>query len=119
MSRAPIPRRLAALALPVAALCLLAGCGASVCRDSWLGPKSAPHFAAGFAVGALTSTLAGHGSLSPAGSAALGIGSVAAVGAAKETHDLKVSKTCWSWKELAWVLLGGVVGTAVGTAAGD
>lgn len=104
--------------LLAAALCSTAGCGAAVCKDAWLGPDKTRHFAAGFAIGAVSSTLAGHAGWPPAGSAALGLGAVAAVGAAKETADLKVSKTCWSWKDLAWDLIGGVVGTAVGTAAG-
>jgi len=106
------------IALLAAVLCSTAGCGAAVCRDAWLGPDKARHFAAGFAIGAVTSTLAGHSGWSPAGGAALGLGVVAAAGAGKEAADLKVSKTCWSWKDLTWDLLGGIVGTAVGTAAG-
>ena len=117
MNGLPLPRRAAALALLGAALCSTAGCGASVCRDTWLGPDKASHFAASFAIGAGASSLAGHDGWAPAGSAALGLGVVAAAGAAKETADLKVSKTCWSWKDLAWDLLGGAAGTAVGTVA--
>ena len=119
INQSPFPRpfpRVVALALLAAVLCATAGCGAAVCKDAWLGQDKARHFAAGFAIGAGTSTLAGHGGWSPASSAALGIGSVAAAGAVKETADLKISDTCWSWKDLAWNLLGGAVGTAVGTA---
>ena len=116
MNRSPAPRRAAALALLGAVLCSTAGCGASVCKDTWLGPDRARHFAAGFAIGAAASTLAGHAGWAPASSAAVGLGAVAAAGAVKETVDLKVQDGCWSWKDLAWELLGGAVGTAVGTA---
>ena len=117
MSRSPLLRRAAVLALLGAVLCSTAGCGASVCKDTWFGPGRLPHFAAGFVVGAATSTLAGQAEVSPAGSAAIGFGVVAVAGAAKETADLKVSETCWSWKDLAWELLGGAVGAAAGAAA--
>jgi len=117
MNRPFAPRRTAVLALLGASLCSTAGCGASVCKDAWLGPDKVSHFAAGFAIAAGTSTLAGHAGWAPAGSAALGLGVVAAAGAGKETADLKVSKTCWSWKDFAWDMIGGVVGTAVGTVA--
>jgi len=100
-----------------AALCSTAGCGAAVCKDAWFGPGRAQHFMASFAIGAGTSTIAGHTGASPAASTALGLGAVAVAGIAKESVDLQVTKTCWSWKDLAWELFGGAVGTAVGTAA--
>ncbi|MHB8836424.1 MAG: hypothetical protein ACYC9Y_12055 [Candidatus Methylomirabilia bacterium] len=106
------------LALLAALLCSTAGCGAAVCRDVWFGPDKARHFAAGFAIGAAASTLAGHQGWSPAGSAALGLGTVAAAGGVKETADLNGAAACWSWKDFAWDLLGGAAGTALGTAAG-
>jgi uncharacterized protein YfiM (DUF2279 family) len=112
----PAPRRAAALALLAAVLWSTAGCGASVCRDSWLGPGRARHFAAGFVVGAATSTLAGQGGWSTASSAAVGLGTVTAAGAVKETVDLHGQAGCWSWKDLAWDLLGGAVGATFGTA---
>jgi len=117
MNRPLVPRRAAAFVLLCAALCSTAGCAASVCKDAWLGPDAARHFAASFAIAAGTSTLAGHAGWAPASSAAVGLGVVAAAGAVKETADLKVSKTCWSWKDLAWDLFGGAIGTAVGTVA--
>jgi len=117
VNRSPASRRTPALALLGAVLCTTAGCGASVCKDSWLGPGRAEHFAASFAIGAGVSTLAGHAGWAPGSSAALGLGAVAIAGTGKETIDLKVSKTCWSWKDLAWELLGGAAGTAIGTAA--
>jgi len=116
MNRSPASRRAAALALLGAVLWSTAGCGASVCNDTWLGPGRAEHFAASFAIGAGVSTLAGNSGWAPGSSAALGLGAVAVAGTGKETIDLKVSKTCWSWKDLAWELLGGVTGTAIGTA---
>ena len=106
------------LALLVAALCSTAGCGASVCNDTWFGPGKSQHFAAGFVIGAVSSTLAGHTGWTPGSSVAVGLGAVVVAGAAKETIDLKVTKTCWSWKDLTWELLGGAVGTALGTAVG-
>jgi len=109
-------RRAAVLTLLGAVLCSTAGCGASVCRDLWLGPDKTRHFAAGFAIGAASSTLAGHQGWSTAGSAAVGLGTVAAAGAAKETADLHGAAACWSWKDIAWTLLGGAAGTALGTA---
>ena len=118
MSGLPVLRRAAVLALLGAVLCSTAGCGASACRDLWLGPDKTRHFAAGFAIGAATSTLAGHYGLSPGSSAAFGLGAVATAGAAKETFDLRGDDACWSWKDFIWELLGGAAGTAVGTAVG-
>ena len=116
MSRTLVPRRAAVFALVGGVLWSTAGCGAAVCKDAWFGPDKARHFAASFAIGAAASTLAGHAGWSPAGSAALGLGAVATAGAVKETADLNISKTCWSWKDLTWDLIGGAVGTAMGTA---
>ena len=109
---------LAAAALLCAAFGSATGCATAVCKDTWLGPDKAQHFAAGFAVAAASSTLAGHDGWTPQSSAALGLGAAAAAGAAKETYDLKGAGTCWSWKDFAWSMLGGAAGTAVGTVAG-
>ena len=117
MNRPLVPRRTAALALLGAVLWSTAGCAAPVCKDAWLGPGRAEHFAASFVVGAGVSTLAGHAGWAPGSSAALGLGAVAVGGAVKETVDVKVAQTCWSWKDLAWELLGGAVGAAAGAAA--
>ena len=116
MNKPRVPRLAAVFALLGAGLCPLAGCGAAVCNDAWLGPDKGRHFAAGFAIGAGSSTLAGHAGWAPVATAAVGLGTVATAGAIKETVDSEVSKTCWSWKDLAWDLLGGAVGTALGTA---
>lgn len=116
MNNMPVLRRVAILALFGAVLCSTAGCGATVCKDVWLGPDKERHFAAGFAIGAATSTLAGHQGWAPAGSAAVGLGTVAAAGVVKETADLHGADACWSWKDFIWNLLGGVAGTALGTA---
>ncbi len=116
MNQPLAPRRAAVLALLAGVFFSTAGCGASVCKDTWLGPDRTQHFAAGFAIGAASSTLAGHAGWTPGSSAALGLGTVAAVGTVKETADLKAANTCWSWKDLAWEMLGGAVGTAMGTA---
>ena len=116
MNSQRVARRGAALALLGVAFFSTVGCGASVCKDAWLGPGRAEHFAASFAIGAGVSTLAGYAGWAPGSSAALGLGAVAVAGTVKETVDVKVSRTCWSWKDLAWELLGGAAGTAVGTA---
>jgi len=117
MGRTPSPPRTVALAFLCAVVCSTAGCGASVCKDTWLGPGRAEQFAVGFAIGAATSTIAGHLDVPTASSAALGFGAAAAVGAVKETVDLNGAEACWSWKSFAWELLGGAVGTTFGTAA--
>jgi uncharacterized protein YfiM (DUF2279 family) len=117
MGATGVLRRAAAGAALVGAACLAAGCATTVCKDNWLGPEAAKQFAAGFAVAAIPSTLAGHAGRSPQSSAAIGFGAVAAAGAAKETFQLKVSRGCWSWKDLTWNLIGGAAGSAVGTIA--
>jgi uncharacterized protein YfiM (DUF2279 family) len=108
-----------ALALLCAALCATTGCAASVCKDPWLGPDAAKHFAAGLAIGAATTALARDDGADPAYDPTAGVVVVAVAGAAKETYDLKVRRTCWSWKDLAWSLLGGVVGGSVAAAVGE
>jgi putative lipoprotein len=47
----------------------------------------------------------------------IGIGFSVGMGTLKETHDLTVKNTCFSWKDLAWDLLGATAGATAAHAA--
>jgi len=86
--------------------------------DPWLGPDKVKHFTASAVIGAgataLASTQADTGE-----SVAIGWTTATAAGAAKEWHDLYIKKTCFSWRDLVWDMIGASVGVTIGTWAVD
>ena len=101
--------------LVAAVLLLQAGCaGFRTCSDSWLGPDKAKHFAAGFVVGAGGALAARD--LEPEEAAAIGWTAAMAAGLGKETYDLRVKGTCWSWQDVFWDFLGASAGASLAAA---
>lgn len=101
------------LGLLAAALIACAGC-ATPRHDPWLGADKLKHFAVSAAIGAAAAAAAqeaGAEARRARGSAVL---VVLTVGAGKEFHDLAV-KGRWSWRDMVWNLIGGVVGAGVVT----
>lgn len=106
----------------LAALCLLnIGCaGFRSCGpdDTWFGPDKVQHLAATAVIGATATTIATPDQDRDA-AAAIGFGTALAVGLGKEAYDLQVKRTCWSWKDLAWDLLGASLGATLAAQAAD
>lgn len=76
-----------------------------------MGRDKLKHLAVGTALGAAT-TYAAHDAGASIGEArAVGVSMVVTVGAAKEVYDRDVKKTVFSWQDMAWNLLGGVLGS--------
>ena len=99
--------------LVAAVLLLQAGCaGFRTCNDAWWGPDKAKHFAAGFALAAGGTALAAN-ELDPEAAAAGGGSAAMAAGLGKETYDLRVKDTCWSWQDVFWDFLGASAGASL------
>jgi putative lipoprotein len=86
--------------------------------DPWLGPDKVKHFTAAALIGGGATALAA--TETDTGEAAA-IGWTVAVGAglAKEHYDLRVKKTCFSWKDLAWDVIGASVGVSIAAWAAE
>ncbi len=83
-------------------------------NDDWLGRDKFLHLGASAALAAGASSAAYAAGMNDTAIAAGGGVSLAA-GLAKETFDVRVKGTGWSWKDLAWDALGACLGA---TAAG-
>ena len=107
----------------LAAALLLLAAGASGCAtlgppdDDWFGRDKAKHFVVCVAAGAAAAAAAGESGARDAPAFGIGLGFAAALGAGKETYDLRVKKTYWSWKDFTWDLLGGAVGASLAVSA--
>jgi len=89
------------------------GCGPD---DAWLGPDKVKHFTATALIGGGVTLLADDETDSPE---ALGWSAAVAAGYAKEIYDLRVKKTCFSWKDLAWDIIGASAGVTLAAWAND
>lgn len=78
--------------------------------DLWLGQDKARHFTAAAVIGGGVTLLADDETDS---AAAIGWSTAVATGVAKEVYDLRVKKTCFSWKDLAWDIAGASVGVSI------
>lgn len=100
-------------ALLAGALTLQAGCASfKTCPDSWWGPDKFQHFAFAAAIGA-GSAAAASSRFEPEEAAGIGLAVATLAGTGKEWRDLNVKKTCWSWKDLAWDVLGASAGASI------
>lgn len=71
------------------------------------------HFAVSAGVGAAATRLAINDGAPVADARLVGIGVVLVVGGGKELYDREIKGTGWSWSDMLWNLLGGLVGTTV------
>ena len=90
-------------------------CGA---EDRWTGRDKAEHFVAALALGAAGASIASDGS-NDREAAAVGVAVAMTWGFGKETYDARIKKTCWSWKDLAWDVLGASAGATLAVWAED
>jgi putative lipoprotein len=84
-------------------------------HDAWFGEDKAYHFFASSVIGAAATKVALNNQAAPCDAVIIGISSSFVIGAGKEWYDLKVRKTFFSWKDMAWDIAGGTLGSfAVG-----
>ena len=97
------------LLFPVVMFCV--GCGTvAPPNDQWLGQDKAKHFLVGVALGAGSGLMVQESSGSDAEQLFVASVTATGVGAGKEWYDQEIKKTGWSWKDLVWDVLGGLVG---------
>jgi putative lipoprotein len=104
--------RHAALVLLAVGLAVLpAGCGTLQPQgDSWLGRDKAKHFGLSAVMAGAGAAAANAGEMDDHQAFPAVVGITLAIGAAKETYDLHYKPSGWSWKDLAWDLLGALAG---------
>ena len=90
------------------------GCAGKNCRtDPWFSADKIYHFCGGAVIGGGTTAIAEHNGWSEGDARGLALGITLSLGAAKETYDLTVKKTCWSWKDLIWTTAGALAGNLI------
>ena len=93
---------------------LFSGCAGSNHRsDPWFSVDKVYHFCGGAVIGGGTTAIAEHNGWSEGDARALAFGVTLTLGAAKETYDLTVKKTNWSWKDLIWTAAGALTGNLI------
>ncbi len=96
------------------AAALLTGCAtASPQNDDWLGRDKAKHFLAAGVISGAAAVIADKQGMDNDESFYLAFGITLSLGAGKEAFDMKVRKTGWSWKDLAWDTLGALAGYGI------
>lgn len=93
----------------LAALC--SGCASP--GDQWFGKDKAAHLAVSTAISAAATRAAIDSGESAPRAHAQAVGVVLVVGLGKEGYDREVRGTGWSWRDMVWNLLGGVLGGAL------
>jgi putative lipoprotein len=84
-------------------------------KDEWFAPDKAEHFVVSAAIGAGTAMMLKNKGRDDCRAAAGGVSMSVVLGAGKEYHDKYIRKKYWSWKDMFWNLVGGVVGSLVAT----
>ncbi len=104
----------ACLPVLLIALTVLSGCAtASPQNDSWFGRDKVKHFLAASVISGAASAIADKQGMDNDGSFYFAFGLTLSLGAGKEAYDMKIRKTGWSWKDLAWDTLGALAGYGI------
>jgi putative lipoprotein len=80
-------------------------------RDSWFGEDKLYHFFTAGVIGAAATKIAVNNQAAPCDAVLIGISTTFVIGSGKEWYDKKVKKTLFSWKDMAWNLAGGTLGS--------
>jgi uncharacterized protein YfiM (DUF2279 family) len=84
-------------------------------RDPWLGEDKVYHFLTSSVIGAAATKIAVNNNAAPCDAVFIGISTTFVIGSGKEWYDKTVKKTFFSWKDMAWNIAGGTLGSlAVG-----
>jgi putative lipoprotein len=97
-------------------IALSCGCAATP-QDPWWGSDKAAHLAVSSAISAAATQAAIDAGEPEARAHAQAVGVVLVVGAGKEAYDEAPGGTGWSWRDMVWNLLGGLLGGALVRAA--
>jgi len=104
------------LTVAVFLVTLFSGCaGINHRSDPWFGVDKVYHFCGGAVIGGGTTAIAEHNGWSEGDARYLAFGVTLSLGAAKETYDLAIKKTGWSWKDLVWTAAGTLAGNLIAT----
>lgn len=88
------------------------GCANGIAYDDpWFSTDKFEHafISAGIAAG--STLMAKRADIAESSAPVIGFSTSFAVGIGKEAYDLRVRKTFWSWKDLCWDAVGGVLGS--------
>lgn len=100
--------------LLLVAVVLVTGCAtASPQNDSWFGRDKAKHFLTAGLISGAAAVIADKQGGDSQESFYFAFGTTISLGAGKEVYDLKIRKTGWSWKDLAWDALGALTGYGI------
>ncbi len=92
----------------------MTGCAtASPQNDSWFGRDKAKHFLAASVISGTAAAIADKQGMNNDKSFYFAFGITLSLGAGKEAYDLKIRKTSWSWKDLAWDAVGALAGYGI------
>lgn len=91
---------------------LCSGC-ASAPQDAWWGHDKAAHLAVSATLGAVVAQASLASGEDPSRAQAQALGVVLVVGAGKEAYDQSGGGSGWSWRDMAWNLLGGLLGSTL------
>jgi putative lipoprotein len=93
---------------------LLGGCATmGPPNDRWTGQDKAKHFVASASIAAATTAVVNRQDPDTHRDLPIAVGVTLSFGVGKEAYDLNVGGTGWSWKDLAWDLLGALTGYAI------
>lgn len=96
------------------ACCTFTGCAAVPPQnDSWFGRDKASHFLVSGLISGTATVIADKQGMNRYESFYFAFGTTLSLGAGKETYDLKIRKTGWSWKDLFWDALGALAGYGI------
>ena len=100
------------LLLCLAVMFLCSGCATLYWGDdSWTGKDKAYHFVAGGIIGAGTTLALKRNGIDATAAPIIGISTSFAIGGGKEWYDANVKGSFWSWKDMAWDVIGGAAGS--------
>ncbi len=93
---------------------ILPGCASpSVQHDSWFGEDKAGHFLISAAIAGTATAIGRNEGKRSEELLYFSLGLTLSLGAGKEAFDMRYGQTGWSWKDLAWDLLGAISGYGI------
>lgn len=109
-------QRLGALLFLVACTAVLSACDTVPAKDDpWFGADKFKHFGTSTAIAAISAHAAKNGGASECHAFQVGLGVTVGIGAAKEFADEHIRHKGWSWRDFAWDVAGGVLGSTMAT----
>jgi putative lipoprotein len=93
---------------------IISGCAtASTRNDDWFSKDKAKHFIVSSVISGTITAAADNHEMNNGESFSLALGVTLSIGAGKETYDLWIGDTGWSWRDITWDLLGALAGYCI------